>query len=120
MLDVVGQMGVARARLYEHLRSAGFTPDESNLKLLGIIRWWSLRSTAGWALLAIVTYAADRVAQWAAWSMADFVFKVAFAVSIALTTTAAVRLVGLGRRRDIERYLTTKRDLTEMIDGHIR
>lgn len=52
--------------------------------------------------------------------MADFVFKVAFAVSIALTTTAAVRLVGLGRRRDIERYLTTKRDLTEMIDGHIR
>lgn len=117
---MIGQIGVARARLYEHLRSSGFSPDEANLKLLGIIRWWSLRSTAGWALIAIVAFAADRVAQWASWSMADFVFKVVFAVSIAMTTTAAVRLVGLGRRRDIERYLMTTRDLTEMIDGHIR
>lgn len=120
LLDVIGQIGFARARLYEHLRSTGFSPDEVNLKLLGIIKWWSLRSTCGWAALSVGAFAADRIAQWASWSMAEFVFKVVFAFSVAMTTAAAIRLVGLGRRTDIERYLTTNRDIHEMIDGHIR
>lgn len=113
-------MSIARVTLYNHLRSTGDSPDEANLKLLGIIKWWSLRSTGGWAAMALCAFAAGRIAQWASSSMAEFVFKVAFALSIAMMTTAALRLVGLGRRADIERYLTERRDLADMIDGPIR
>lgn len=52
LLDMVFQLTVARRRLFQTFREAGDSPDVANLRLLSIIRWWSVRSTIGWFVFA--------------------------------------------------------------------
>lgn len=54
------------------------------------------------------------------WTLIAFAFNVLFVFALAMTTAAALRLVSIGRSTELERYLLAEREVSEMIDSHIR
>jgi hypothetical protein len=119
VLDMVFQLTLARRRLYQSLREAGDSPDTANLRLLSIIRWWSVRSTAGWlaighlALLvrSLLPETSSPELTW--WSTG------VFTLGLIMGTTSAMRLVTLSRNDELQAFLQTERSSADMIDGPI-
>lgn len=120
LLDVIGQLNFARARLYWHFRECGDSPDFANLRLIAIIRWWSLRAPLFWAAVSASAMAMEHGAEALSWTLIAFAFNVLFVFALAMTTAAALRLVSIGRSTELERYLLAEREVSEMIDSYIR
>jgi len=113
---MVFQLTFARRRLYWTFREAGDAPDVANLRLLSIIRWWSVRATVGWMAFGHVALLVRSLLPEGSAPMLMWWLTVSFALGLCLGTAAALRLITLALSDDLHDYLSAERDATEMID----
>lgn len=117
VLDMVFQLTVARRRLFQTFREAGDSPDVANLRLLSIIRWWSVRSTIGWFVFAHAALLVHFILPQAQYPSASWWMTVLFTLGLCLGTASALRLVTLSLNDELHDYLSAEREPGEMIDS---
>lgn len=114
------QVDAARRRLYASMRTFGEAPDSANLRILAIIRWWSMRSTIGWLVIAHSFLLMRLVLQEAAPQSATvWWLTILYTTGIFMGTAAGIRLIPLTNDDKVQAYLTEYREVNEMVDGHI-
>lgn len=101
---MVFQLTFARRRLYQTLREAGDTPDTANLRLLAIIRWWSVRATVAWMAIGHLALLVRSLLPETAAPSLTWWLTVGFTIGLFLGTASALRLVTLPAK-----YITTER-----------
>ena len=119
VLDMVFQLTFARKRLYQSLREAGDTPDTANLRLLAIIRWWSVRATVAWMAVGHMALLVRSVLPESAPSSLTWWLTVVFTIGLFMGTASALRLVTLALNDELQKYLSTERSPVDMIDSPI-
>ncbi len=119
VLDMVFQLTFARKRLYQSLREAGDTPDTANLRLLAIIRWWSVRATVAWMAVGHMALLVRSVLPESAPSSLTWWLTVVFSIGLFMGTASALRLVTLALNDELQKFLSTERDPADMIDSPI-
>ena len=116
---MVFQLTFARRRLYQTLREAGDTPDTANLRLLAIIRWWSVRATVAWMAIGHLALLVRSLLPETAAPSLTWWLTVGFTIGLFLGTASALRLVTLALNDELQKYLSTERSPVDMIDSPI-